>query len=66
LLIRSSSIASHVENDILQACCLRHLPVDACTSAERHGCCVENKITDLAEKVVLFRNQLLFAITHSE
>jgi hypothetical protein len=56
LLIRGSSIGSHVENDILQARSLRHLPVDPSASIERHSCCVKNEITDLAEEVVLLKN----------
>jgi hypothetical protein len=53
LSIRSASISSHVEDNVLQAGGLCDLPVDTSTSPDRHRGSVDNEVTNLTEKVVL-------------
>jgi hypothetical protein len=54
LSIRSTSVASHVEHNILQAGSLSNLPMNTSTSGDWHSGGVKNKVADLSEEVVLF------------
>jgi hypothetical protein len=51
--IGSSSIGSHVENDILQASSLSNLPMNASASGYWHSSGVNDEVANLPEEVVL-------------
>jgi hypothetical protein len=53
LRILSSSIASHIEYDILQTSSLSNLPMDTSPSCNWHSSGVKDEVANLSEKVVL-------------
>jgi hypothetical protein len=53
LSVGSPSIRSHVEDDVLERCSLRNLPVNTSTGSYRHRSSVKNEVPDLAIEVVL-------------
>jgi hypothetical protein len=53
--ICSSSISSHVENDVLQTSSLSNLPMNTSASADRHGSNVNDKVTNLSVEIILFK-----------
>ena len=59
LSVLLAAICPHVEDDVLEACRLRHLPVDTSSLGERHGSQVNVKVADLAEEVVLVHPEVV-------
>lgn len=55
LCIGSSSIGTHVEDNVLERSSLGNLPVNTGSDSNRHRSGVDDEVADLAKEVVLVR-----------
>lgn len=52
LLVGTLVSLDHLKHDVLQACCLSDLPVNASSGSGGHSSEIDNEVADLTEEVV--------------